>query len=199
MIKPLALVLLGSTLALPNVVDGQDRAQRKLDTQKLDTHWLRLVQSEQVWEWIDLSDEQQKEVTDFVQKTLKDVRVSNGEERLKALLSDEDCLPEEVKEILLPFQRQRLKELEIQTRLLESHPFSLGLLRRDVRSVLQLRRDQTSAIEQDTLELKTKSVELQLEHESAVREIEMGLKLRLFSLLTEEQRARYYQILGDIE
>jgi hypothetical protein len=121
----------------------------------------------------DLSDEERQEMFDEIR------------ERMEKLNAD---MEKRLKKVLLPHQFERLKQIDLQTRIQQRG--AAALTTGELAETLNLTDSQREKLEE-------RAAEVQEELQQKIRQLQVEARNKLFEVLTAEQRAKLDTLIGD--
>ncbi len=189
----------GMTFNVTKTVNG-----KPLPVKQSDLGWMKLVSEPAIWQEIELTDDQVKKTRDFLDAgkgrgvELTESRVvdsSKAQERLERALEGEYELPQQFEEMLLPGQKDWLRQAELQLRLARFRD-SFCLYAPQINDVIKLSSEQKTEID-SILE------EMDIEYQKQIADFKTQWREkasldfdRILSELSEEQNVKYNQSIG---
>ncbi len=189
----------GMTYNVTKVVKG-----KPLPVKHYDLIWMKLISEPAIWQEIELTDDQIKQTRGFLDagkgsgSVLTESRVfdsSKAQERLQQALVGEYELPPQFEEMLLPGQKDWLRQAELQLRLARFRD-SFCLYAPQIKDVIKLSAEQKAAIDQILEEMDIEYQKLIADFKTQWREKASLDFNRILAELTEEQNVMYNQSIG---
>ncbi len=156
---------------------------------------LEIVDSQ--WDQLQQLSTERKTVLTLVLSKVDQLPVDERRGALQQLQEDMAALELKAYNVLIPFQRRRIDQLKNQTLMRASQP-TAGLTHHRMVALLELTAEQQKAIHDRASEVDAKLQEKLEELRKQIEEEKAKTRRELLSLLTEQQRKIYQEVIGEI-